>query len=224
MKAKTWVLGVMMVLMAVVLVAWGQQRTGRRGMRMDPNMIEQMQNSIQVEREQGQVVLYTIYRGPYEQVGGPIGKLFALAGEKGMPPAGPVTLVYLNSPWEAGPEHSLTEIRIPKTVRGALWFYRKLGQRSAMAIAKVSVAFLAHEGGGVLEDVRIALGAVAPTVVGAPESARFLQGRRLGRAAIAEAARLVEAEARPITDVRSTAEYRRRMVGVLLSKGLRELG
>lgn len=114
MKTKMWVVGVLVVLLIVVgQWAWGQQRTGRRGWRMDPNRIEQMQNSIQVEREQGQVVLYTIYRGPYEEVGEPIGKLFALASEKGMTPAGPVTLVYLNSPWEAGPEHSLTEIRIP---------------------------------------------------------------------------------------------------------------
>jgi len=124
----------------------------------------------------------------------------------------------------AAADEVLTEIRIPKTPPGALWFYRKLGQRLAMAIAKVSVAFLGLERGGVLEDVCIALGAVAPTVVGAPATARFLQGKRLDRATIAKAGRLAEAEARPITDVRSTADYRRRMVGVLLSKGLRELG
>ena len=109
-----WVVGVLAVLLVVMgQLAWGQQRTPRRAMRMDPNVIEAMQKSIQVEREEGQVVLYTIFRGPYEQVGEPIGKLFALAGQKGIQPAGPVTLAYLNSPWEAGPEHSLTEIRIP---------------------------------------------------------------------------------------------------------------
>jgi CO/xanthine dehydrogenase FAD-binding subunit len=90
-----------------------------------------------------------------------------------------------------------------------------------MAIAKVSVGFLAREEGGVLSDVRIALGAVAPTVCGAPETAAYLEGRRLDLETIGRAAEMVCSEARPIADVRSTVEYRREMVGVLLAKGLR---
>lgn len=58
-------------------------------------------------------VLYTIYRGPYDKVGPAIGKLFALAGQKGIAPAGPMEFSYLNNPQAIGQEHCLTEIRIP---------------------------------------------------------------------------------------------------------------
>lgn len=120
-----------------------------------------------------------------------------------------------------GPDELLTGVRVRKAPSNARWFYRKLGQRLAMVIAKVSVAFLAVPEGHVLRDVRIALGAVAPTVVGAPETARLLEGRRLDDRTVREAARRVTSEVQPISDVRSTAEYRREMAGVLLARGLR---
>ena len=61
-----------------------------------------------------QVVLYTIHRGSYDQIGPSVGGLFALAGQKGlMPPRGPVTYAYLNNPTLVSSEHWLTEIRIP---------------------------------------------------------------------------------------------------------------
>jgi effector-binding domain-containing protein len=60
-----------------------------------------------------QVVLYTIYRGGYDKAGIAVGKLFALAGEKGIIPRGPVSYAYLNNPRLVSSEHWLTEIRIP---------------------------------------------------------------------------------------------------------------
>lgn len=60
-----------------------------------------------------QIVLYTIYRGPYEEIGKSVGKLFALAGQKGIVPKGPVQYAYLNNPQYIPKEHWLTEIRIP---------------------------------------------------------------------------------------------------------------
>lgn len=120
------------------------------------------------------------------------------------------------------PDEIMVGIRVRKAPSGARWFYLKLGQRRAMAIAKVSVALLA-QCRETLRDVRIALGAVAPTVVGAPETAAFLEGRRPDEATIREAARMVQTECTPIADVRSTARYRCQMVGVLLARGLRSL-
>ncbi|MBN2211225.1 MAG: GyrI-like domain-containing protein [Sedimentisphaerales bacterium] len=70
--------------------------------------------SIIVRELKEQVVLYTIYRGDYSKSGAATGKLFALAGQKGMmPPAGPVEYAFLNNPKTTTPEHYLTEIRIP---------------------------------------------------------------------------------------------------------------
>ncbi len=71
-------------------------------------------DSISIRKLDSQVVLYTIYRGRYDQMGPAIGKLFELAGQKGlMPPRGPVSGVYLNNPDLVASEHWLTEIRIP---------------------------------------------------------------------------------------------------------------
>jgi len=68
---------------------------------------------VSVVKVPAQVVLYTIYRGDYAQVGPAIGKLFALAGQKGLMPRGPAAMTYLNNPQLVSKEHWLTEIRIP---------------------------------------------------------------------------------------------------------------
>jgi effector-binding domain-containing protein len=68
---------------------------------------------IVVRQVPAQTVLYTIYRGPYEGIGKPIGELYALAGKNQIIPKGAITLVYLNNPATVSPEHYLTEIRIP---------------------------------------------------------------------------------------------------------------
>jgi len=66
-----------------------------------------------IRKAEKQVVLYTIYRGSYDKAGAAIGKLFALAGPKGITPQGPISFVYLNNPQYVSPQHWLTEIRIP---------------------------------------------------------------------------------------------------------------
>jgi effector-binding domain-containing protein len=71
-------------------------------------------NTVQIKTMPAQVVLYTIYRGDYNDVGQAIGKLFGTAGQNGlMPPKGPLALAYLNNPQFTEPKDRLTEIRIP---------------------------------------------------------------------------------------------------------------
>jgi effector-binding domain-containing protein len=69
--------------------------------------------SFTIRKVEKQVVLYTIYRGSYDKVGPAIGKLFSLAGRKGVRPLGPMTHVYLNNPNLVTSQHWLTEIRVP---------------------------------------------------------------------------------------------------------------
>lgn len=71
------------------------------------------QSAFTVRKAEKQVVLYTIHRGSYDKVGETIGKLFALASQKGIAPRGQVSYVYLNNPQYVSSEHWLTEIRIP---------------------------------------------------------------------------------------------------------------
>lgn len=66
-----------------------------------------------IRKAEKQVVLYTIYRGSYDKTGMAIGKLFGLAGRKGISPRGAMSYVYLNNPEYVSKEHWLTEIRIP---------------------------------------------------------------------------------------------------------------
>ncbi len=97
-------------------------------------------------------------------------------------------------------------IEIP-AIDGRQW-WRKVGTRRAQAISKVMMAGV--RGG----EVRIALGAVAPTVVLAPGAARILSDG--GTLADAQAALALEIA--PIDDLRSTREYRRAVAVNLLAR------
>ena len=107
------------------------------------------------------------------------------------------------------PDELILGFDIP-AVRGRQWF-RKVGTRAAQAISKVVMAAVGPAGGG---PPRIAVGSVAPTVVRAPQTEAALAGG----ASIAEAQRTLLHEIAPIDDVRSTAEYRRRVAANLLAR------
>ncbi len=102
--------------------------------------------------------------------------------------------------------------------------YRRLGQRKALSISKVSAAVRLELRDDIVEKARIALGAVGPTVIRAVEAERRLEGSRLSGDAIEEAARLAEKAASPIDDHRSTASYRKAMCGVLVRRILEGAG
>jgi len=112
----------------------------------------------------------------------------------------------------------LTSIRFKPLGSGYYSDFIKLGQRKALACAKVSMAFCANVTGNKLEDVRIALGAVAPTVVRAPKTEEYLNGKEINDENLKTACEMVMTEVTPITDLRSTDKYRRQMAGVLLEK------
>ena len=95
--------------------------------------------------------------------------------------------------------------------------FAKVGVRNAMVIATVSCCVVRDEDG----TTRVALGAVGPTVLRARAAeAMISEERRPSQAALEEFQRLVGSEARPITDHRSTADYRRHAVAVLARRTL----
>ena len=119
----------------------------------------------------------------------------------------------------------IARVRLKRPREGARHFYRKVGTRRAQAISKVCFAALAEVGaGGALDEVRIALGSVAPTVLRCRETEALLRGRQLDSALTKEALAGLAREVAPIDDVRSTARYRLRVARNLLAEFLSGVG
>lgn len=99
--------------------------------------------------------------------------------------------------------------------------YSKVGVRNAMVIATASACVATDVP---TRSVRIALGSVAPTIVRAPAAEAIVAGRAdweagtLDADAAGEAGRLAADATNPITDHRSTAEYRRHAVAVMVTR------
>jgi CO/xanthine dehydrogenase FAD-binding subunit len=118
----------------------------------------------------------------------------------------------------------LTHILIPEASLGKAMTFLKFGLRKGQALALVNVAagFFREANAATFQSPRIALGAVAPTVIRAFEAERCLEGRRIDSRAIREAAALAAAEASPIDDFRASASYRRSLIAVLVRRALEE--
>jgi CO/xanthine dehydrogenase FAD-binding subunit len=121
-----------------------------------------------------------------------------------------------------GPDEIIGRVRLPRR-RGWIETYRKVGTRRAQAISKVCVAAAARLEDGIVADVRIALGSVAPTVIRAADAENSLRGGRLTPDAIARAAEQVTAAIAPIDDIRSTAGYRAAVARNIVLEFLRSL-
>jgi CO/xanthine dehydrogenase FAD-binding subunit len=114
----------------------------------------------------------------------------------------------------------LTRVTIPPVAAGSGSAYIRLEYRRAMEIAVVGAAALVTIQDGVVRDARIALTAVAPTIVRAPEAEAALRGAAPTRESFSAAGRAAAAASRPIDDVRASAEYRRAMLEVVVSRFL----
>jgi carbon-monoxide dehydrogenase medium subunit len=114
----------------------------------------------------------------------------------------------------------VVEIRLPAQ-RGADAYLRSI-PRTEMDIAVVGAgASLVLDGSGTCTSARIAIGAVAPTVLLVPSAGAALVGTRLDDAALDRMAEAVRAVCRPIDDKRGTVEYRTAMAGVLAKRVVR---
>ena len=111
------------------------------------------------------------------------------------------------------------EVRVKRPSPGTGSAFVKL-TRTAADCAKLNAAGAVVMDGRICADVRIALGAVAATPVRAERAEARLRGRPPEPAAIAEAAALAAADINPITDIRSTADYRREATRILVERVL----
>ena len=119
----------------------------------------------------------------------------------------------------------LTEIRVPSPADRTKGVYLKLPARTAIDIAAVSVAVVITVGARdhQIDDVKIVLGAVAPTPVRARQAEKALKGKRLSEELIEKASQTASGEATPISDIRASADYRKQMVKVLTYRAIKQL-
>jgi carbon-monoxide dehydrogenase medium subunit len=114
-------------------------------------------------------------------------------------------------------------IAVPPPLAGSRSTYLKLSPRHSMDLAVVGVAVWGVAADGYCREVRIALGAVAPTPIRARGAERLLAGRKVTPEAIEEAARAAGTECSPIDDHRASAEYRCDMVYAMTRRALRRV-
>jgi carbon-monoxide dehydrogenase medium subunit len=142
----------------------------------------------------------------------------SVAGSRTIPLAG-----FFQGPFTTAlePNEILTTVRVPVPPARSGGAYLKL-ERKVGDFATVGVAVqLSLADGGRVERAGIALTGVAPTNLVAAPAEAALQGQELDDAAIAEAARLAAAAAQPRSDLRGSADYKRRVVQVFCERGLR---
>jgi len=121
------------------------------------------------------------------------------------------------------PDEMLTDISFPAMKRGERGTFIKLALRRAQAISVVNVAAILHMRQESVQEARITLGSVAPTIVRAGHAEDYVKGKSLTDSVIAAAGELAISDARPINDIRGTAEYRKEMVRATAMQALTQL-
>lgn len=119
------------------------------------------------------------------------------------------------------PQEVITEVFVPPVPTGTGCAFMKLG-KTAEDIAKVNAAVRVTVTGNICNDVRIALGSVAPTPVRVTEAENIIKEEGVDEKAIDKAAKAAAEAVRPISDVRSTATYRKEMTRVLVKDALKK--
>lgn len=122
------------------------------------------------------------------------------------------------------PGELLVELRFPARPAHSGSHYRRFIPRNEMDIAVVGVAasVVLDASGEKFVTARIALGAVAATPLFVQEAGAALAGQPVSEATIKKAAELARAAAKPIDDMRGTAEFRKHITGVLTERVINE--
>jgi xanthine dehydrogenase iron-sulfur cluster and FAD-binding subunit A len=121
------------------------------------------------------------------------------------------------------PDEVVVNIFFPAMNLTEKGIFQKFALRQAQAISVVNISVILSVINDVIHSARITLGAVAPTIIHAEEAEEFLSGKPLTPEIITLASELTMRSARPISDVRSTAGYRKIICRVLAKRTLTQL-
>lgn len=152
-----------------------------------------------------------------------------IAGPKGRRQISVETLFVGPGRTRLDPQELLVAIRLPAPPPRSAGSYLRFTPRREMDIAVAGVGAWVHlDVEGKVIEARIAMAAVAPTPVRAPQAESLLHGERLTPALIQEAASGAARDANPISDTRGSADYRRELIRTLTRRTLqgcaRQLG
>ena len=109
------------------------------------------------------------------------------------------------------PDELLRALRLHRSTKQLTHYYRKVGTRKAQAISKVCFAGVAGTENGEIKDIRIALGSVAPIPLRCLKTEDALRGQRIDQLLLEIGKAELAREIAPITDIRSTKDYRLRV-------------
>jgi len=117
------------------------------------------------------------------------------------------------------PNELLTEIQVPAVPPHTGTAYTKLNIiENDLAIVGVAVSITLSSSTDLCQDVRIALGASAPTPIRAKRAEGVLRGKKITDDLLTEAGEKASAEAEPLSDINASAEYRRQLVKILVKR------
>jgi len=135
------------------------------------------------------------------------------------------------------PVEIISEIFIPELAPASRAVYLKQKRREGADLAVAGVAVMVTMNMDenkdtadrsliknylIIKEIKIALAAVAPTPIRAREAEKVLRGKKATSLLIDETGVVASSEAKPIDDVRSSADYRRKLVAVLTTRAIRQ--
>ncbi len=121
------------------------------------------------------------------------------------------------------PNEFVKEVNFPALKSRQTGSFMKQALRRTQAIAVLNCCVLLDMEDEIIQKAVITMGSVAPIIIHAVESERFLEGKKLEDDVIKEAGRLAAEATRPISDVRASDDYRLYMMQILVEDGLKEL-
>ncbi len=121
------------------------------------------------------------------------------------------------------PDELLFAVHLPRRFARHRGYLRKVGTRRAMAIAKVALAATALIENETVAEIRLGAASLAPFPTRLYRTEESILGNAITEETICAARTAVLAEAAPIDDIRSAAEFRRRVAANLVEEFLREL-
>lgn len=103
--------------------------------------------------------------------------------------------------------------------------FRKIGKRNGQTISQVNVAIWLkkREKSNKIEDIRIAVGSVAPTPLRLEKVEKFIKGAIIDQEILKDAVKIINEEIKPISDVRASESYRRMVIGSLFQDAFKEI-